>query len=141
MTLMSFHVFLSERVSFSFAPFLPTSPLFSSFCTHLLSPNRSHWQVDATILEVGVGGTYDSTNIVPYPIVTGVTSLGLDHIFVLGNTIEEIANQKGGIYKVSLFSTSLIFSSLFFYQSWCLLFICLFVDGVERSTCFSCITT
>jgi folylpolyglutamate synthase len=57
-------------------------------------------QVDATILEVGVGGTYDTTNMVPKPIVAGVTSLGIDHIFVLGKTIPEIATQKGGIYKV-----------------------------------------
>lgn len=56
-------------------------------------------KVDATILEVGIGGTYDSTNIVPKPRVTGVTTLGIDHIFVLGKTIEEIAAQKGGIFK------------------------------------------
>lgn len=55
--------------------------------------------VDATILEVGVGGTYDSTNIVPQPIVTGVTSLGIDHVGVLGDTIQEIAWHKGGIFK------------------------------------------
>lgn len=58
--------------------------------------------MDATILEVGVGGYYDSTNIVPKPIVTGVTSLGLDHVAVLGNTLREIAWQKGGIYKASV---------------------------------------
>ncbi|GAA5856585.1 hypothetical protein JCM8547_005878 [Rhodosporidiobolus lusitaniae] len=56
-------------------------------------------KVDATILEVGVGGTYDSTNIVPSPITTGVTALGIDHIWVLGKTLPEIAAQKGGIYK------------------------------------------
>lgn len=55
--------------------------------------------MDATILEVGVGGYYDSTNIVPKPVVTGVTSLGLDHTAVLGTTLREIAWQKGGIYK------------------------------------------
>ncbi|TFK75772.1 FolC bifunctional protein [Pluteus cervinus] len=55
--------------------------------------------VDATILEVGVGGTYDSTNIVPKPVATGITALGLDHVHVLGKTIPEIAWQKGGIYK------------------------------------------
>ena len=59
-------------------------------------------QVDATILEVGIGGTYDSTNIVPKPIVTGITALGLDHVNVLGKTLPEIAWQKAGIYKVSL---------------------------------------
>lgn len=58
--------------------------------------------VDATVLEVGIGGTYDSTNIVPKPIVTGVSALGLDHTAVLGNTIEEIATNKGGIYKAGV---------------------------------------
>ncbi|KAG6830844.1 hypothetical protein H0H92_014496 [Tricholoma furcatifolium] len=56
-------------------------------------------KVDATVLEVGVGGTYDSTNIVPKPIVTGITALGIDHVTVLGRTLEEIAWQKGGIFK------------------------------------------
>ena len=59
--------------------------------------------VDATILEVGVGGTYDSTNIVPRPVATGVTALGLDHVSVLGKTLKEIAWHKGGIYKVHIF--------------------------------------
>lgn len=58
-------------------------------------------RVDATVLEVGVGGTYDSTNIVPQPVVTGITALGIDHVNVLGKTIEEIAWQKGGIFKVA----------------------------------------
>ena len=57
-------------------------------------------KVDATILEVGIGGTYDSTNIVPRPLTTGITALGLDHTAILGDTIEAIAHQKGGIYKV-----------------------------------------
>ena len=57
-------------------------------------------QVDAAVLEVGVGGAYDSTNIVPKPVVTGVTALGIDHVSVLGHTIAEIAWQKAGIYKV-----------------------------------------
>lgn len=48
---------------------------------------------------MGIGGLYDSTNIVPRPVVTGITALGLDHTAVLGNTIEEIARNKAGIYK------------------------------------------
>ena len=56
-------------------------------------------KVDATILEVGVGGMYDSTNIVPKPIVTGVSALGIDHVGVLGKELKEIAWQKSGIYK------------------------------------------
>lgn len=56
-------------------------------------------QVDTAIFEVGVGGEYDSTNIVPKPTCTGVTSLGIDHVTVLGNTLESIAWHKGGIFK------------------------------------------
>lgn len=59
-------------------------------------------KVNATVLEVGVGGTYDSTNIVPKPIVTGITALGIDHVAVLGKTLKDIAWQKGGIFKVRL---------------------------------------
>lgn len=55
--------------------------------------------VKATILEVGIGGTYDSTNIVPRPLVCGISSLGIDHVALLGNTIELIAAAKAGIYK------------------------------------------
>ncbi|KAG8732133.1 Folylpolyglutamate synthetase [Ceratobasidium sp. 423] len=58
--------------------------------------------VNATILEVGIGGRFDTTNIVPKPIVTGITSLGLDHTFMLGKTLPEIAWQKAGIYKVGV---------------------------------------
>lgn len=57
-------------------------------------------KVDATVFEVGVGGTLDSTNIVPKPIVTGITALGIDHVSVLGNTLSDIAWHKAGIFKV-----------------------------------------
>ncbi|CAE6448966.1 unnamed protein product [Rhizoctonia solani] len=58
--------------------------------------------VNATILEVGIGGRFDTTNIVPKPIVTGITSLGIDHVSVLGNTLPKIAWQKAGIYKAGV---------------------------------------
>lgn len=57
--------------------------------------------VDVVIMEVGIGGQYDSTNFIRHPAVCGVTSLGLDHVSVLGNTLEEIAWNKAGIFKVS----------------------------------------
>jgi folylpolyglutamate synthase len=60
--------------------------------------------VDAVILEVGVGGEYDATNVIESPIVCGITSLGMDHIAVLGSTIEKIAWHKAGIIKVSYFN-------------------------------------
>lgn len=73
-------------------------------------------KVDATVLEVGVGGTYDSTNIVPKPIVTGITALGIDHVAVLGNTLHDIAWQKGGIFKVSLNSSATCYISRSIHQ-------------------------
>ncbi|KAG8920903.1 Folylpolyglutamate synthetase, partial [Tulasnella sp. 408] len=74
-------------------------PAYFRFMTLLAFHYFSSIKVDATILEVGVGGLYDSTNIVPKPVVTGITSLGVDHTAVLGNTLKEIGYQKGGIYK------------------------------------------
>lgn len=55
--------------------------------------------VDTAIYEVGVGGKYDSTNIIDKPTVTGITSLGIDHTLMLGDTIESIAWNKAGIMK------------------------------------------
>ena len=77
----------------------PLRPLYFRFLTTLCFHVFLREAVDAVILEVGIGGRYDSTNIVPEPVVTGITSLGIDHTHMLGNTIEEIAWQKGGIYK------------------------------------------
>ncbi|QRV87710.1 dihydrofolate synthase [Ceratobasidium sp. AG-Ba] len=58
--------------------------------------------VDATILEVGIGGRFDTTNLVAKPVVTGITALGLDHVAILGKTLPEIAWQKAGIYKTGV---------------------------------------
>ncbi|KAB8302804.1 hypothetical protein EYC80_006149 [Monilinia laxa] len=58
--------------------------------------------VDAAIYEVGVGGEYDSTNIVDQPAVTGISSLGIDHVFTLGETIDKIAWHKAGIQKAGV---------------------------------------
>ncbi len=55
--------------------------------------------VDTAIIEAGVGGEYDSTNILVQPTVTGITSLGIDHVAMLGSTISEIAWHKAGIMK------------------------------------------
>lgn len=68
LTLLSFYVFLKERI-------------------------------DVVICETGVGGEYDSTNIVREPIATGITNLGIDHVRTLGPTIQEIAWHKAGIFK------------------------------------------
>jgi len=54
--------------------------------------------VDVAIMEVGMGGLLDSTNVCQ-PILTGITTIGLDHVALLGDTIEAIAEQKAGIIK------------------------------------------
>lgn len=56
-------------------------------------------QADALILEVGVGGRYDATNVVPAPLACGVTRLDLEHTDTLGDTVGKIAWEKGGIVK------------------------------------------
>lgn len=68
LTLLSYHVFLQEKVN-------------------------------TAIYEVGIGGEYDSTNIVEAPLATGISVIGIDHTSALGNTIPEIAWHKAGILK------------------------------------------
>lgn len=58
-------------------------------------------QVDIAIIEVGLGGRLDSTNIIT-PEVSVITNIGIDHTQFLGNTIEGIAFEKGGIIKQSV---------------------------------------
>lgn len=67
LTLMSFHVFIKEKV-------------------------------DTAIYEVGIGGACDSTNVIEVPAVTGITRVGIDHVKVLGDTIDKIAWHKAGIF-------------------------------------------
>ena len=55
-------------------------------------------QVDVALMEVGMGGLLDSTNVCQ-PILTGITTIGLDHVALLGDTLEAIAEQKAGIIK------------------------------------------
>lgn len=69
LTLLSFHVFLQEKV-------------------------------DVLVLEVGLGGEYDATNVIAKPVVCGMTALGFDHMAVLGESIGSIAWHKAGIIKV-----------------------------------------
>ena len=53
---------------------------------------------DIAVIETGLGGRLDSTNVIE-PIVAGVSTIGLDHVEILGNTIEAIASEKAGIFK------------------------------------------
>lgn len=55
--------------------------------------------VDFVVLEVGLGGRGDSTNVIENPLVTAITSISYDHMDRLGNTLAEIAGEKAGIIK------------------------------------------
>lgn len=59
----------------------------------------SKLNVDVLVLEVGLGGRLDATNVIPTPLVNVITSLSLDHTGVLGDTIEQIAFEKCGTIK------------------------------------------
>ncbi len=54
---------------------------------------------DIVVLEVGMGGRLDSTNVIEAPVVSVITGVAIDHTAVLGNTVEEIAFEKAGIIK------------------------------------------
>ncbi|XP_059463002.1 folylpolyglutamate synthase isoform X2 [Corylus avellana] len=77
---------------------LPMPPLFQ-FLTVLAFKIFICEKVDVAIIEVGLGGTKDSTNVIEKPVVCGITSLGMDHTETLGNTLALIASHKAGIFK------------------------------------------
>lgn len=68
---------------------IDTALMFCYFASH---------PVDIVIVEVGLGGLYDSTNIIT-PAVSVITTIGMDHMKILGDTIPKIATQKAGIIK------------------------------------------
>ena len=71
---------------------------FFEMTTALALKHFEQEQCEAIVMEVGLGGKLDATNIL-YPDVSVITSISLDHVKILGDTIEEIAVEKGGIIK------------------------------------------
>jgi len=76
-------------------------PPFFYFLTLLALRIFHHERVDVAVLEVGLGGRWDATNIVS-PVVCGITSLGYDHMEILGDTLALIAAEKAGIMKAGV---------------------------------------
>uniref|UniRef100_A0A673UH86 Folylpolyglutamate synthase n=1 Tax=Suricata suricatta TaxID=37032 RepID=A0A673UH86_SURSU len=85
-----------ERIRINGQPISPE--LFTKHFWHLYH-RLEETKVDLAVVEVGIGGAYDCTNIIRKPTVCGISSLGIDHTSILGETVEEIAWQKGGIFK------------------------------------------
>ncbi len=77
---------------------LPHLPSFFELLTATAFLHFAAQQIDIAILEVGLGGRLDATNVVE-PLVSVITDIGIDHTEFLGNTINEIAREKAGILR------------------------------------------
>lgn len=78
------------------------SPSFFEATTAAAFLAFSRQPADAVVLEVGLGGRLDATNVVPEPTVCGIAQLGLDHQQFLGTRIEDVAAEKAGIAKAGV---------------------------------------
>lgn len=74
-------------------------PTFFEMTTALAFLYFAESEVDVAVLEVGLGGRFDATNVVEQPLASAITTIGLDHQEYLGHTEEAIAFEKGGIIK------------------------------------------
>jgi dihydrofolate synthase/folylpolyglutamate synthase len=74
-------------------------PSFFEVATAVAILAFAQTSADACLLEVGLGGRLDATNIVGHPLVSGIASIGLDHQHFLGSTLAEIASEKAAIAK------------------------------------------
>jgi len=77
----------------------PSMPVYFRFLTVMAFKVFQEENVDCPVIEVGIGGRTDCTNVLDFPAACGITSLGYDHMDVLGNTLSEIAFEKTGIFK------------------------------------------
>lgn len=78
--------------------FEPLFPSFFELTTALAFKYFKEMQVDVAVIEVGLGGRLDCTNIIS-PDLSIITNIGFDHMHFLGNTLEDIATEKAGIIK------------------------------------------
>ena len=80
------------------APYNVLSPSFFELTSTMAFEYFADENVDVAIIETGLGGRLDSTNII-MPVLSVITNISLDHTSLLGNTIREIAYEKAGIIK------------------------------------------
>ncbi|OTA63996.1 FolC bifunctional protein [Hypoxylon sp. EC38] len=78
---------------------MPPRPVYSRYLTLMSYHLFLQEGIDVAVYETGIGGEFDATNIVEHPLASGISTLGIDHVFALGNTIEKIAWHKAGIMK------------------------------------------
>lgn len=78
---------------------LGTRPIYARYLTLMSWHVFLQEGVDVAVYETGIGGEFDATNVVERPVASGISTLGIDHVFVLGDTVEKIAWHKAGIMK------------------------------------------
>ena len=81
--------------------FEPLQPTFFELTTAMAFKYFSEMQVDIAVIEVGLGGRLDCTNLIT-PILSVITNISLDHTALLGNSLEQIAMEKAGIMKAGV---------------------------------------
>ncbi len=89
---------LTEYVK-QFADTMEDSPTEFELITAIAFEYFKREAVDVVVLEVGMGGRFDSTNIIKNPLLSVITGIALDHTAFLGDTVEAIAGEKSGIIK------------------------------------------
>ena len=88
----------ASRVEADHVP-LQSKPIYARYLTLMSYHVFLQEGIDVAVYETGVGGEFDATNIVERPVASGISTLGIDHVFVLGDTVEKIAWHKAGIMK------------------------------------------
>ena len=79
------------------------SPTMFDYCLAMAVLYFKEQACDIMVMETGIGGRFDSTNALGVPELAIITKIGLDHMGVLGNTLEEIAEEKAGIIKAGCY--------------------------------------
>lgn len=78
---------------------LGTKPIYGRYLTLVSWHAFLQEKIDVAVYETGVGGEFDATNVVERPLASGISTLGIDHVYVLGDTVDKIAWHKAGIMK------------------------------------------
>jgi dihydrofolate synthase / folylpolyglutamate synthase len=88
-----------DALAAALAPALAVAPPLTFFEAMTAAAFLASAEVDLAIVEVGLGGRLDATNVVESPIATGIVSIAKDHVKILGDTLALIAGEKAGIVK------------------------------------------
>ncbi|KAF4429585.1 folylpolyglutamate synthase [Fusarium austroafricanum] len=78
---------------------IPPRPIYARYLTLMSWHVFLQEGIDVAVYETGIGGEFDATNVVEKPVASGISTLGIDHVFALGDTVAKIAWHKAGIMK------------------------------------------